>query len=266
MEGDKNLAMILAEIKKLRADNKIDFEKVKLEAKADSEKIRLEVKTDFNAIAKKIELINTTIKESNSKMDKICKKINEHEVRIDKLEELPNIFDSMKFDNDMFFEQVTTKLTVKDNEIADLKTQLHYLEIDRRRNNIVISGITETPGEDKTKLANTVCKMFKELLGIEGKILPHQVYRRGENRRVILKLDDSNTKSTILKNSYKLKGSAVFISHDYTIKQETARYHLRQFIKNKGEGKAKFTSQFNVELEGVNYTYNDIKNLVEPKI
>lgn len=276
MEEDKSLKLILAEIKKFRSDNKAEFEKVRLETKADFEKVRLETKADFEKvrsetksdltiIATKIELINTAIKDTSVKMDKICKKVNSHEGRIEKLEELSKVTESFNLEYDIFTNEVTTNLAAKDKEIAGLKSQLDSIEIDRRRNNLVINGLPESQGEDKAKLAFNVRNIFKDLLGIEGNIQPYQVYRRGENRRIILRLEDPNTKSLILKNAYKLKGSKIYISHDFTIKQEAARYYLRQFIKTKGNGKAKFSSQFTIEMEGITYHYNELKKRVEVK-
>lgn len=252
MEDDKNVRLILDEFKKLRTDNKAEFEKNRLEAKSEA-----------GIISKKIESIITSIKDTNIKMDKVCKKINEHETRIGKLEDKVVDIDGLKYESNMLSEQVTNRLAEKDKEIIALKNQMDTIEVDRRRSHITISGIPEVVGEDKSKLATLVQNMLKKTLGIEENVFPYQVYRRGENRRIIYKIVDPGLKTLILKNAYKLKGSNIFISHDFTIRQETARYYLRQFIRNKGHDKAKFVSHFTVEYEGLKYSYNESKNLVQ---
>lgn len=249
-----DLQTILMELKSMRAETKVEFCKIREEAKADN-----------LGISKKIDLINTSIKDSNVKIDKMCKKINEHQMRIESLETKIDKMESLEFEMGNMNLEIVRKFDEKDKEIQNLKNQIDSIEIDKRKNNIIVSGLPEKPGEDRNKLSKDLHNIIKELLGIDINILPHQVFRRGENRRIILKLESSQIKTNILQNAYKLKGTNIFISHDFTIRQETARYHLRNFIKLKGKDSAKFKSNFSVEYADNVYHYNDNKSRVEIK-
>lgn len=231
-----------------------------------------EIKNTKTELKSEITNVTKAIAKTNIKLDKLTQSVNDHENRLHKLEELAIETETYNFDVNKITTDFAIKLEEKDRIINTLLADVNQLSLDSRRNNLTISGLQEKPGEDRNILASNLKVCLSELIGFNGNIKPFQVYRRGSTpstpnapRKIVLKLPDLSIKNEILHNAYKLKGCHIYISHDFTPRQDTARFYLRKFIREKGSDKAKFITNFIVQFETKKYYYNESTERVEIK-
>lgn len=240
------------------------------------------LKTDLNKkiqeVEDKLKVFTTEIKDICKKFDKISKKVNEHQYWLEALEKRCKEIDSLKEKLERLTENIeASKSTIStqnnnidnliDRQIPQLNQKISQLDIKNRINNLVISGIAEELGEDRTILAAKINTFLKDYFAWQGLVSSSQVFRRGkerraEGRKVVVHFPEVQTKVELLKQSSKLKGSNIFLSPDFTIEQENIRFHLREFVRGKPPGLAKFNSNFSVFYEGETFIFDKNSNLI----
>lgn len=103
-----------------------------------------------------------------------------------------------------------------------LRDKLEYLEGKSRRNNLVIDGIIETPGETWLESEEKVKKIFSEKLQLQKDIEVERAHRTGkpamgeQPRPIVVKFLRHKDRSAVLQRAKNLKGTKVFINEDYT--------------------------------------------------
>ncbi|CAN7979660.1 unnamed protein product, partial [Ixodes pacificus] len=128
------------------------------------------------------------------------------------------------------------------SHVVKLGGKIDYLENASRRNNIVIYGLREDEKEDPRELQQTVTEgIFSAKLQVEVKTIEriHRIGRKIGNRPrpVILSVNDFNEKMRVLRNCFKLKGSVISISEDFSHNVRAIRKNLWQSAAvNKANG------------------------------
>ncbi|XP_040076217.1 uncharacterized protein LOC120848305 [Ixodes scapularis] len=96
-----------------------------------------------------------------------------------------------------------------------------------RRNNLILYGLTESADETSESLLSNVSKIFSDKLIIDCPRIErcHRIGRKHDDRSrpVIMKLLDFREKMEVLKNSFKLKGSDIRISEDFSVHVRSVR-------------------------------------------
>ena len=97
--------------------------------------------------------------------------------------------------------------------------RLDSLEDFSRRNNLRFDGIEEKNGENWEQVTETVRKIVKEKIGVTGDIEIERAHRVGlrnstKPRTIVAKFLKFTHRQEILRNSFKLKGSQIFINED----------------------------------------------------
>lgn len=141
--------------------------------------------------------------------------------------------------------ELTASVKILNNKIGELqsenkhlKDRVELLERKGRRNNIIIFGLAIA---ENTNVVNFVAQSLSDLLKIQvtrGEI--NNAYLVGQKalnvRPVIVEFVNFTKKTEIFKNCNKLKGSAVSISNDLTIKE---REVTRVLVRNLKEARGK---------------------------
>ena len=120
------------------------------------------------------------------------------------------------------------KLQSSDREIENLRSQMvtqgnvaervRILEDDLRRNNIIVDGLVENPGETTENLLVNLDKLFKDTLRVEVEVLEAfrlgspQADSRQRPRQVLVKFSTYADRTKCFSNKNKLKGTDVFIN------------------------------------------------------
>ena len=102
---------------------------------------------------------------------------------------------------------VLTKVVCKKDEmIRHLSEKIMQIERRNTRKNVLIAGIDEVKGENCKAIAS---KLFKNKLTIEDEVRIKAAYRigKGDNRPIVVRLNDVTDKGTIFKNVNKLRKS-----------------------------------------------------------
>ena len=101
--------------------------------------------------------------------------------------------------------------------------KLDYLEGQSRRNNLIIDGIEETPGETWADSEEKVKRVLVEKLQLQGTIEVERAHRAGKlvsggsrTRPIVVKFVKYKDRSMILQRAKCLKGSMIYINEDYT--------------------------------------------------
>ncbi len=114
-----------------------------------------------------------------------------------------------------------------------LTDKLEYLEGQSRRNNLVIDGIIETPGETWTEAEEKVKKIFAEKLQLQRSIEVERAHRTGKPlmgerpRPIVVQFLTHKDRSAVLQRAKNLKGTKIFINEDYT---DTVRQKRKELI------------------------------------
>lgn len=115
--------------------------------------------------------------------------------------------------------------------------QNRQIEELRRKNNIVIFGVSERKEENFQKLEDNILDLGNSTLGVEiNKTDLNYVRRIGPSREkkrpIVVSFVSYNTKRRVLQNCYKLKGTSIFITDDLDKEQQSRRKELIQIRAN----------------------------------
>ncbi|XP_065307504.1 protein unc-13 homolog C-like [Dermacentor albipictus] len=117
-------------------------------------------------------------------------------------------------------QEIKTRIDSLEDTVRLQAKKLVEYENRSRRNNILIFGVEESASETDSDLKKVVMEeVFQDKLGIEVKTIErmHRLGRikDGKRRPVIMRFYDYKEKEHVMKNCYKLKGSAYSVSNDY---------------------------------------------------
>lgn len=164
-------------------------------------------------------------------------------------------------------EIATLKETIEKQKtsISDLEQKVDDLDLYSRKSNLIIEGVSETPGEDIYKVVDT---FFKKDLGVLDNIgisVAHRLGRAGrEPRPIIVKFIALRERDIIWQNKYKLKKSAKVIKEHFTPKVQHARSELFPYFKIAQRSKSVkrcSMAKDRLVIDGKHYSSKEIKSL-----
>lgn len=121
-----------------------------------------------------------------------------------------------------------------------LRNKLNASENFSRRNNIVISGITDSSEEINTQCVNKVKTFFSDELSIDKSVIDSfssiycqrlGIYEIQKTRAILVKFSDHNNKQTVFKEKINLKGTKCFMSLNFSSTVEKNRRQLYPVYK-----------------------------------
>ncbi|XP_064470057.1 protein unc-13 homolog C-like [Ornithodoros turicata] len=136
---------------------------------------------------------------------------------------------------------VQGSLSATSSEIATLRARIDDLEGRSRRDNLVFYGITNTSNKMWKESEEKMRIMCHDNLGVtvhsEQIERAHRVGRLQESKTcpIIVKFSSYKTKEAILRNAFKLKGTALVVSEDFTTSVRNARRKLIAFGHTRGQ-------------------------------
>ena len=158
--------------------------------------------------------------------------------------------EKLKKDIDKMYEEINspnaniTSTAANDQNIKEIKEKLIDIENRSRRNNIRVEGVKEGDKEDWETSKRKLKKLLNDNLGLDAENITieraHRTGKKinGKERVIVAKLLNYEDKEEILKNSYKLKDTGIYITEDYS--EETLRKRaelIPQMKKYREEGK-----------------------------
>ncbi len=107
------------------------------------------------------------------------------------------------------------------DSLLTITDKMEYLEGQTRRNNLVLDGVTESPGETWTETEEKVQKILMEKLQLQ-KVEVERTHRAGKPsggdrpRPIVIKLLRYKDREAILQRAKSLKGTNIYINEDFT--------------------------------------------------
>lgn len=145
------------------------------------------------------------------------------------------------------------------------KPSLVDLDDRSRRNNVLVFGIPEKPGETADDLTQTVVEgVFKNVLGVQVSSTEriHRIGRKqnGRSRPVVLKLLNYREKDLIFKNCSKLKGSSISVSEDFSAATRQKRKKLWDSASEERKAGGKVRLAYDkIKINDVLYRWDDAR-------
>ena len=146
----------------------------------------------------------------------------------------------------------------EDNElrkkVKDLEWKAEMNERKERRNNVLITGIKF----NNEKVKDEVEKWLKDQLKIDVKI--KEAWKTADEMTVV-KYGEYEEKKRTMDERKKLKGTTIFISDDYTVREREIQKELRKRgAKAKEEGNKVLVKYKRIIINGVEWIWNEKKN------
>ena len=128
------------------------------------------------------------------------------------------------------------------DSLTDVRNNLTELEDRSRRNNILIDGIAEEPGETWEKCERKVQRLLSEELDINDVVIEraHRVRayshekknsKKLRSRTIVCKLLSFVDKAIILKNSHRLRGTTYYVNEDFSKEKLAYQKELWEKVK-----------------------------------
>ncbi|XP_070388864.1 protein unc-13 homolog C-like isoform X2 [Dermacentor albipictus] len=153
----------------------------------------------------------------------------------------------------------TTKL------VLELTAKVEDLE-NRSRRNILVYGVKEKEGEDSKELERKVNEeIFKNVLGVEINSI-ERIHRIGAKnaqrpRPIILRFYNHIDKTKVLSSCFKLKGTEIAISEDFSKKIRDIRAKLWRSAAEAKDSGSKVSLIFDkLKVDGKLYVWDTLRN------
>lgn len=148
--------------------------------------------------------------------------------------------------------------------ILELRAKVDDLENRSRRNNLVVYGVEESHEEDSKK-QKVNGDIFRKILGVEINSIErmHRIGQRNAERPrpVILKLCNYVDKTKVLSSCFKLKGTNIFISEDFSKNIRDTRTKLWRSTAEERKTGSKVSLHFDkLKVDGKLYVRDALRN------
>ncbi|KAI4463165.1 retrotransposon gag protein [Holotrichia oblita] len=178
----------------------------------------------------------------------------------EKLRRLKDENETLKKENEKIKEEsVQTKKV-----LVDLQTRIEFLEKEKRRNNLIISGLkieTEKTEERKAEINGFIRRELN--VGVSIKT----VAKLGE-KTYLIALENTEEKLAIMKNKNKLrhmKGNKVYINNDQTIQEREIQKFIRDRAREERQrGKSVIVKYQRLIIDGKQWKWNTNRDALEP--
>lgn len=148
--------------------------------------------------------------------------------------------------------------------LVDLQTRIEFLEKEKRRNNLIISGLKIETEKTEERKAEINGFMRRELnVGVSIKT----VAKLGE-KTYLIALENTEEKLAIMKNKNKLrhmKGNKVYINNDQTIQEREIQKFIRDRAREERQrGKSVIVKYQRLIIDGKQWKWNTNRDALEP--
>lgn len=156
-------------------------------------------------------------------------------------------------------------MSKRDEQICMLALKVDDLENRSRRNNSIIYEIEEPARESNEELLNGVTAFFQNNLEVTTSVIErcHRLGRKVGNkpRPVIIKFLDYWEKTSVLTNAFKLKGTTMSISEDFSSRVREVRRNLWKSAAEEKRNGAKAKLIYDkLSIDDTLYGWNETKN------
>ncbi|XP_064469783.1 uncharacterized protein LOC135384515 [Ornithodoros turicata] len=170
------------------------------------------------------------IKSDKGTVDNILERLSTIELKLDEIGKVS-----------MLVEECNKEISGLEAKVQSLEMKVDDLENRSRRNNIVIYGLSEDVDETPASLLSKVVERFFGRLGVTLTSIErvHRLGRRiqSKHRAVILRLFNYSEKTTVFNNCFKLKGSSISITEDFSKSVRIVRKKLwDSAVENRWKG------------------------------
>lgn len=157
-----------------------------------------------------------------------------------------------------------TEMRKKIEDMTAVEWKLEKLEREKRKNNIVITGLKLGPC-DAQNMSMEIEKFIKETVKIETQV--KNAYLTKGNKLIIAEMENFNKKVDIMKNKHMLrniKGGNIYIDSDLTAKEREVQKVIRDKAKEqRREGKEVKPGYQKLEIDGTLWIWdNKVKQLI----
>lgn len=183
-----------------------------------------------------------------------------------KLEKIENAIETYNNSNDM----IQTTISRLEKQLKNKEKLIEKLDMKTRERNLLIFGVTENKNEN---VEQTVIKLMGEELkinlsanDIEGAIRIGRSAETGKSRPIFVELNSKKIKKAIFMNSKALKGTNIFLEHDFPKEMVETRKALRTHLrKAKQEGNRAFLSNEKLIINGTPYSLSELEGFQHEK-
>lgn len=153
------------------------------------------------------------------------------------------------------------ELERKVNEkLAKYDEKMESFEIFKRKKNLIIHGLGKLSSYEERE--NALCKLFKVTMRVEFEKSEiefiQKLNRNREDGAILVGLRYNRKKEEILHNRAALKGTKIYLDHDYSPAMSAKRKDLRDVIsgiKGKFSDNKIFMKHDKIQIDGVLYTH-----------
>lgn len=227
-----------------------------------------------NAFSKSRKIVRTPDKTSKKENDKL-------DILIDMVKDLKIETAQIRKDQEEYREEIRklreeNKLLIAENQeikqenkitkekLREVSDTVEWLEKERRKNNLVMSGI-KIDTEDKKVLKQAVENMFENNLQVKVQI--KAAHRLGE-KICLIEMEKEEEKEKIMKSKHKLKDindEKIYINNDMTKKEREKSKEIRKIAKNeRDKGKNVKIGYNKINVDGKEWKWNKDTERLEP--
>jgi hypothetical protein len=210
----------------------------------------------------KLDLILNIIREM--KKDQIEIKNETHQIRAEQkgfneeIKKLKQNFEILRKEND----EIKKENKEMKEKLQDTKKTLEWIEKERRKNNVVMSGMFMNTN-DPAMLKDGIENFLKEHVKTDTKA---KAVTKIAEKTYVIELENENDKKKVMQNKSKLKdykAERVYINDDLTKEERDKQRQIRLMAQEeKGKGRAVKTGYNKVTIDGIEWKWNtDAKKL-----
>ncbi|XP_040069433.1 uncharacterized protein LOC120842405 [Ixodes scapularis] len=208
--------------------------------------------------------LNNSISEIKSKLDE---HIRQTESRLSSIETKVECLSKLEPD----LKRCENYVQHLGRNVTAMAARVDALENRSRHNNLIIYGVAEDSTESPVSLnQKVVTEIFDKKLGVKVSTIEkiHRLGRHLDNktRPILIRFSSLDEKAALLKNAFKLKGTTVSLSNDYSIEVREKRRHLWTYAKarrEEGISKVNLTND-KLVINGKMFTWNSEREEVVP--
>lgn len=147
-------------------------------------------------------------------------------------------------------------------EIQSINTRLEQLEKEKRRNNIVIQGLSVN--NNTTEIKEDIEKFLYEKLGVNTKV--KSAYRMGPKMQIVAP-ESYEVKREVMKNKIKLRniqGNKIFINNDQTKQEREIDAQIRVRARTeRSKGRRVRNGYQKLFIDEEEWKWNKVKGVLE---
>ena len=188
------------------------------------------------AISKKMQEFSVKMERKWEAHDKLIGKLNDKikriEERFDRVESAGAHWNGERGGNENEnISHLKEQLETQNHVLKELKVQLQRGEDEKRKNNIIIHGITKR-SEGTENCLQTASEFLNGKLQVNIHVTEARRLGRSVNAPLLICLENSKDKLTVFKNCSKLRGSRISVQEDLSHETRSARREqLEKFMK-----------------------------------